>query len=73
MISLLMGSKKLERSQIEIMGTIPAETFDRHRPQAIKNLGENALKLMEDILKEAKLREFEFVSVERYCKKLNGW
>ncbi|MCK5096101.1 MAG: hypothetical protein KAR24_01970 [Candidatus Pacebacteria bacterium] len=33
--------KKLENSEVEITGAIPAEIFDTHREQAIKNLGEN--------------------------------
>ena len=33
--------KKLEHSEIEITGEIPAELFDKNRKQAIENLGKN--------------------------------
>ena len=33
--------KKLENSEIEIVGVIPADLFDKNREQAIKNLGQN--------------------------------
>ncbi len=33
--------KKLENSEIEIVGEIPAELFDKNREQAIKNLSKN--------------------------------
>ena len=33
--------KKLEHSEIEIIGEIPAELFDKNREQAIKNLSKN--------------------------------
>ena len=33
--------KKLEHSEIEIVGEIPAELFDKNREQAIKNLSKN--------------------------------
>ena len=33
--------KKLENSEIEIIGEIPAELFDKNREQAIKNIGKN--------------------------------
>ena len=33
--------KKLDNSEIEIIGEIPAELFDKNREQAIKNIGKN--------------------------------
>lgn len=33
--------KKLEHSEVEIVGSIPAETFDKNRSQAIANLGKD--------------------------------
>ena len=38
----------------------------------LKNLGENSLKLLDDVLKNAKKYDIEFISIREYRKVYNG-